>query len=111
MCPGRFIFYERLGRSRCQGKSMSSPPERIVKHDVRLDILCCLVDGESLTVAQLSARVGGSLAEMSYHVRLLDSHGLIGKTGEMGGEEPLYAATLDEHDEWVRKAVADHRPD
>jgi len=90
---------------------MRSPPKRIVENDVRLDILCCLVDGEPFTVAQLGGRLGRSLTEVRYHVKLLCSHDLIVKTGEMDGEDPLYAATLDEHDEWVRKAVFDHRPD
>jgi DNA-binding transcriptional ArsR family regulator len=90
---------------------MRSPPERIVKHDLRLDILCCLVDGEPLTVGQLSARTGKSRTEVSYHLKLLNSHDLVGATGKMSAHEPLYAATLDEHDEWVRKAVMSHRSD
>jgi hypothetical protein len=88
---------------------MSSPPERVVKHDVRLDILCCLVDGEALTAVQLSARIGRPLREVDYHVRLLDSHDLISRTGARVGEQPLYAATVDDHDEWVREAVEEHR--
>jgi hypothetical protein len=88
---------------------MRSPPERVVKHDVRLDILCCLVDGKSLTAMQLSARIGKPLREVAYHVKLLDSHDLVTRTGAQFGEHPLYAATLDGHDEWVREAIEEHR--
>ena len=88
---------------------MSSPPERIVKNEARLDILCCLVDGPPLTIAQLSARVGTSLTAVAYHVKLLETHDLVRKTGETDNEEPLFAAPLDEHDEWLREAVEVHR--
>ncbi len=80
-----------------------------MNHEVRLDILCCLVDGASLTAAQLSGRIGRSLTEVGYHIKLLYSHDLVARTGEKLGEEPLYAATLDEHDEWVWQAVEEHR--
>jgi DNA-binding transcriptional ArsR family regulator len=89
---------------------MRSPPERVVKHDVRLDILCCLVDGQSLTTAQLSARIGKSIREVGYHVRLLDSCDLVARTDTTVGEQPLYDVTLDEHEDWVREAVEEHRP-
>jgi DNA-binding transcriptional ArsR family regulator len=88
---------------------MSSPRERIVTNKVRLDLLCCLVDDPPSTVTQLSARVGRSLTAVAYHVKLLETHDLVRKTGETDNEEPLYAATLDEHDEWLWEAVEAHR--
>jgi len=88
---------------------MRSPPEQVVKHAIRLDILCCLVDGQSLALAQLSGRIGRPPREMGYHVKLLESHELIAKTGAKVGEQPLYDSTLDEHEDWVREAVEEHR--
>jgi hypothetical protein len=37
---------------------VTSSLEAIVKHDRRLDLLACLVDGEPLTVPKLSAETG-----------------------------------------------------
>jgi DNA-binding transcriptional ArsR family regulator len=88
---------------------MSSPLESVVMHDLRLDILCCLVGSDPLTVAQLSSRVGKSPRSVGHHVKLLDSFGLIKKTGDQEGEEPVHAACLDEHPDWVSEAVRDHR--
>jgi DNA-binding transcriptional ArsR family regulator len=82
-----------------------------VNHEGRLDLLCCLLDGEPLAVPQLSARVGRSLSEVGYHIRLLASHGLVEGTGGLDEGYRLYAATLDSHPEWVREAVEAHRRD
>jgi hypothetical protein len=57
--------------------------ETIVKHDGRLNVL----------------------------VNLLDSFSLVQRLGNLDDGEALYAVTLDEHPDWVREAVADHRPD
>lgn len=85
------------------------PAERVVRHDLRLDILCCLVGGEPLTATQLSGRIGKALTEVVYHVIMLDSYGLIeARAGAYGGA-PSYAATLDGHPAWVRRAVEEHR--
>lgn len=87
---------------------MTSPLEAIVKHDGRLDMLSCLLDGEPLAVPQLSAETGLSMTAIRHHVKLLDAFDLVEKAGELGGE-PRYAATLDDHPDWVREAVAEHR--
>jgi len=87
----------------------SSTLEAIVKHDARLDLLCCLVDGESLTVPQLSARTGRSLKAVSHNIKLLESIDLVEKAGEPGGREPRYGASLDGHPDWVRETVEEHR--
>lgn len=109
-CPGRFTSRERSGR-RCQPGEVVSPSalETIVRHDGRLDILCCILDGGPLAVPQLSARTGSPARLVGHWVRLLDAFGLVEKLGDLGGEEPLYAATLDEHPDWVREAVEEHR--
>jgi hypothetical protein len=82
--------------------------EAIVRHDGRLDLLCCLVDGEPLTVPQLSVRTGKSQEIVGYWVKLLNSFDLVKKTGDVGGEL-LYEATLDGHPNWVREAIDKHR--
>jgi hypothetical protein len=83
--------------------------EAIVKHDGRLDILCCILDGGPLAVPQLSARTGGSLKAVDHYVKLLESFDLVEKIGDLDGGEPLYAVTLDDHPDWVRQAVEEHR--
>ena len=89
----------------------SSRLEAIVKHEARLDLLCCLVDGEPLAVPQLSARTGRSLKAVDHHLKLLESFDLVDQAGHLDGGEPLYTATLDGHPDWVRKAVEEHRRD
>lgn len=87
----------------------SSALEAIVKHDGRLDVLCCILDGGPLSRMQLSARIGESASAVDHWVRLLGTFGLVEKIGDLGGGEPLYVATLDEHPDWVRKAIDEHR--
>jgi hypothetical protein len=89
----------------------SSRLETIVKHDERLNVLCCLLDSGPLSVPQLAARIGESSQAVRYRVNLLDSFSLVQKIGDLDGGEPLYAVTLDEHPDWVREAVEGHRAD
>lgn len=85
---------------------MSSPQlEAIVKHDGRLALLCCLLDGGPLSVPQLAARTGEPPRSVRYWVSLLDAFSLVDRLGDLDGGEPLYALTLDDHPEWVREAV------
>jgi hypothetical protein len=89
---------------------VSSPAlEAIVKHDGRLDLLCCILDGGPLAVPQLSARTGRPPQAVGHFVKLLESFDLVEKVGDLDGGEPLYAATLDEHPDWVREAIEEHR--
>jgi hypothetical protein len=86
-----------------------SPLEAIVKHDGRLDVLCCILDGGPLAVPQVSARIGGSPKVVGHWVRLLEVFDLVEKIGDLDGGEPLYVATLDGHPDWVRREVEQHR--
>ena len=86
----------------------SSALEAIVKHEGRLDVLCCILDGGPLAVPQLSARTGRPLNVTDHYIKLLDIYGLVEKFADLDGGEPLYAATLDEHPDWVREAVEEH---
>jgi hypothetical protein len=89
---------------------VSSPAlEAIVNHDGRLDVLCCLLDGGPLAVPQLSARTGHRPEVVEHNVRLLETFDLLTKVGDLDGNEPLYAVTLDRHADWVREAVEEHR--
>lgn len=87
----------------------SSALEAIVKHDGRLDLLCCILDGGPLSVPQMSARTGGPASAVDHWVKLLGTFGLVEKIADLDGGEPLYAATLDEHPGWVREAIEEHR--
>jgi predicted transcriptional regulator len=89
---------------------VSSPRlEAIVKHDGRLDVLCCLLDGGPLGVSQLAARINESVQAVRYWVRLLEAFSLIEKIADLHGQEPLYAVTLQDHPDWVREAIDEHR--
>jgi hypothetical protein len=83
--------------------------EAVVRHDGPLDVLCCLIDGELLAAAQLSARTGRPLKAVNHYVRLLSIFDLVQRTDGPDGGEPLYAASLEGHPAWVRRAVEEHR--
>ncbi len=84
--------------------------ETVVNHDGRLNLLCCLLDAGPLSVPQLAARVGESRQAVRYWIALLDSFDLVERREELAGGGLLYEATLDDHPEWVREAVRQHRP-
>ncbi len=87
-----------------------SPLEQIVEHDGRLNLLACLSRNGPMSVPQLAAQIGESVPAVRYWVRLLDSRGLVKALVEGAEEEPSYVLTLDEHPDWVREAIALHRP-
>jgi hypothetical protein len=82
--------------------------EMVVKHDGRLNLLCCLLDGEALSIQQLAARIGEPSQTVRYWANLLDSFDLVEKSDSLDDGEPFYVATLDDHPEWVREAVRQH---
>lgn len=87
---------------------MNAPPPGAVRHDARLDILCCL-DGKRLTIKQVSAAVGRPRARVSHHVRVLEPFGLVKRAGRAKGEQ-LYEAGLDGQPSWVEDVVRGRKP-
>jgi len=89
-----------------------SPPglEQIVKHDGRLNLLSCLVANGSLSPTQLAMRIGESVQAVCYWLRLLDRFDLVEEGEAASRGEAVYSATLEEHPDWVREAVRQHRP-
>jgi hypothetical protein len=85
-----------------------SPLERIVTHNFRLDILCCL-DGEPLTISKVSARIDKNERHVAHHMKMLDSFDLVGQEGETEAGQPLYVARIKEHPTWVMRAINKHR--
>jgi hypothetical protein len=83
--------------------------EAIVRHDGRLDILCCLLDGGPLAARQLSARTRGPAPLIDHWIKLLESFDLVAKIANLDGGEPLYTVTLDDHPDWVRDTIEAHR--
>ena len=82
--------------------------EAIVKHDGRLDVLCCLIDSGPLGIPQVAARTIAPAQTVRYWMRLLESFSLVEKVADLGGQEPLYVVNLNEHPDWVREAIDEH---
>lgn len=83
--------------------------EAIVKHDGRLDVLCCLLDGGPLAISQVATRINKPDQTVRYWMRLLESYGLIEKVGDRDGRKPLFAVTLEDQPDWVEEAIEAHR--
>lgn len=83
--------------------------ERALADSGCLDLLCCLIDGKSLSAPQLSAKTGRSLKLVVQDLELLDSLYLVKRTDDPGNGERLYAGTFDERRGWVQKKVEEHR--
>jgi DNA-binding transcriptional ArsR family regulator len=83
----------------------------VVEHDARLDILSCLADGGALAVEQVSGRTGKHPPWATYHLRILDKFGLVGRERNSECGQTLYVERLDEHPPWVAAAVNAHRAD
>lgn len=79
-----------------------------MKHDGRLDVLCCLVGGGPLGIPQVAARINEPAQTVRYWMRLLESFRLVEKMGALDGGEPLYVVTLEDHPDWVREAIDEH---
>jgi DNA-binding transcriptional ArsR family regulator len=89
---------------------VSSLPRRaVIEHDARLDILCCLAEGEPLAVEQVSGKAGMHPTRTAHHMRILEAFGLVGKKRKGRSGQTLYVARLEEHPPWVARAVNDHR--
>ena len=88
---------------------MKPPLRGLIEHEVHLDILCCLDDGEPLTSIAIGARIGKPTDVVKRFLTLLDSYGVVRRTGDRQGVELLYEACLDEQPAWVRAAVEKHR--
>jgi predicted ArsR family transcriptional regulator len=83
--------------------------EAVVRHDARLDILCCLDADEPMTAEQISGRMRMEFRRTAYHLKVLHAFGLVG-TRQRGGRGPaLYVSRLERQPEWVTVAVSEHR--
>jgi len=85
-----------------------SPLEAVVRHEGRLDVMCCLDDEGPLGVKQLIARTGKPRVAVDHHLKLLNAIDLVNRI-HVDGDAPLYELTLDDHPDWVREAVEEHR--
>jgi hypothetical protein len=83
--------------------------EAILRHEGRLDVLCCLIDGDALAIPQLSARTGRPLKAVSHCIKVLEAFDLVEKGDGRDGSETFYVANLEDHPEWVRQAIERHR--
>ena len=61
------------------------------------------------TLSQLSTRVGRDEKHVVYHVKLLDSSGLVEKAGGEEDGPTLYVARLKRQPAWITRAVNQYR--
>lgn len=107
--PGRSTSHKRPGRPLQRSVAVSlSPLETIVRHEGRLDVLCCVLDGGPLAATQVSARIGKPARLVRHWLELLDAFDLVEALGALDSGDPFYVATLDDHPDWVRATVAEH---
>lgn len=83
--------------------------ERVLRHEGRLDVLCCLLDSGPLGAEQVSARTRKPRRAVDQCLQVLEQFELIVAVGGVSGANPLYALNLDRHPEWVRETIEDHR--
>lgn len=83
--------------------------EAVVRHDARLDVLCCLDSDEAMAAEQISGRTGMEARRTAYHLKVLHAFGLIGTTQKDGIGPILYVLRLDRQPEWITDAVNEHR--
>lgn len=79
-----------------------------MEHEGRLDVMCCLEDEGPLGVEQLATRTGRPRVAIGRYLRLLGTLELVSRTLVKGGAT-VYELTLDDHPDWVREAVENHR--
>lgn len=82
-----------------------SPLEKVLEHNGRLDVLCCLLEDGPLVMSQVIARTGESFKAVRYWLRGLESFGLVEKLADPAGGEPLHSATPDEQPDWMRCVI------
>lgn len=82
--------------------------EAVVRHDARLDILCCLDPDEPLAAEQVSARTGIARCGVGYHLKVLHAFGLVGTAQREGTGPTLFVPCLDRQPEWITDAVKGH---
>jgi predicted transcriptional regulator len=82
-----------------------SPLEMALRHNGRLDVLCCLLDDGPLVMSQLITKTGEPFKAVRYWLRGLESFGLVEKLADPAGGEPLHSASLDEQPAWVHYAI------
>jgi predicted transcriptional regulator len=79
----------------------------VVEHEARLNILSCLDASEPMSIAQVCNKAELHTTQVSHHLRILDSFGLVKGEGENG--QALYVTRLKQNPAWVRRAVNRHR--
>jgi DNA-binding transcriptional ArsR family regulator len=77
-----------------------------LKHKLRRRILRVMVDGEPISPCELSKRLGDSVSNVSYHVRVLAKYAIVESVEDRqvrGATQHLYRFSMDA--EWARKVL------
>lgn len=76
---------------------------KVLAHPLRSRLLSALRKGGPASATTLAAGLGTNSGATSYHLRRLESVGLVADTGEGRGRERIWRATTDSHS-WVNSA-------
>ena len=78
---------------------------KVLAHPLRSRLLSALRRGGPATATELAARLSTNTGATSYHLRKLESVGLVADTGEGEGKRRLWRAATDAH-EWTASDFA-----
>jgi len=83
-----------------------------LKHKLRRRILRVMADGEPTSPCELSRRLGESVSNVSYHVRVLAEYAIVESVEDRqvrGATQHFYRFSLDA--EWARKVLEEFEED
>ncbi len=83
--------------SRPAGFRLDASAVKVLAHPLRSRLLSALRVGGSATATDLAAALGTNSGATSYHLRKLESVGLVTDTGEGEGKRRLWRAATDSH--------------
>lgn len=83
--------------ARLTGMRLDAAALRVLAHPLRSRLLSALRRGGPATATDLAAALGTNSGATSYHLRKLESVGLVADTGEGEGKRRLWRAATDSH--------------
>lgn len=89
------------------GIRLDSAALKVLAHPLRSRLLSSLRTGGPATATDLAAALGTNSGATSYHLRRLESIGLVTDTGEGEGKRRLWRASTQSHSYWASDVAGD----